>query len=115
MNANGQLLTSDKALVINYVKSLIELYGKNFENFKDKLKTLFYVIYESDEVSLYVHSETLRCNNEIIGYTSTLILYYRTGNCWNTIPSHVVSEDRNASMEEVIKNLLAQIPEEISN
>jgi hypothetical protein len=115
MSVNGQHPASNKALVINYVKSLIELYGKNSENFKDKLRMLFYIIYKSDEVSLYIHNETLRCDNQIIGYTSTLILYYRTNNCWNTIPSHVVSEDRETSMEEVIKNLLVQIPDEISN
>jgi uncharacterized protein YqiB (DUF1249 family) len=115
MSGNEQLPASDKALVINYVKSLIELYSKKSENFKDNLKRLLYIVYKSDEVSFYVHNETLRCNNQVIGYTSTLILYYRTNNCWNTIPSHVVSEDREASMVEAIKSLLAQIPEEINN
>jgi len=115
MNENRQLPASDKTLVTNYVKSLLELYNKNLENFKDKLRTLFDIIYKSDEVSLYVHNETLRCNNQIIGYISTLILYYRTNNCWNTIPSHVISENREASMEEVIKNFLTQVPDEISN
>jgi uncharacterized protein YqiB (DUF1249 family) len=115
MSSNEQLPASDKALVINYVKSLIELYSKNSENFKDKFKRLLYIIYKSDEVLFYVHNETLRCNNQVIGYTSTLILYYRTNNCWNTIPSHIVSEDREASMVEVVKSLLAQIPEEVNN
>jgi hypothetical protein len=114
MSVNGERPASDKALAVKYVKSLIELYDKNFENFKDKLKMLFYIIHKSDEVSLYVHNQTLRCNNQVIGYTSTLILYYRTGNCWNTLSSYIVSEDREASVEAVIKDLLAQVPEEIS-
>jgi hypothetical protein len=115
MSMNGELSAPNKALVVKYIKSLIELYNRNLENLKDKLRTLLYIIRKSDEVSLYVHNEILTCNNQIIGYTSTLILYYRTNNCWNTIPSHVVSEDRETSMEEVIKNLLVQIPDEISN
>ncbi len=115
MSVNGERPASDKALVAKYIKSLIELYNKSFEDLKDKLRMLFRIIYESDEVSLYVHNEALRCNNKIIGYVSTLILYYRTDNCWNTIPSHVVSDNMEMGIEETIKNLLTQIPEGTSN
>ncbi len=115
MNVNKQLSTTDKTLISNYIRSMIEIYNGQFDELKDKIKILFYIIDKSDEVSLYVHNETLKCNNKIIGYTSTLILYYRTDNYWNTIPSYVVSDERDACLKEVVKNLLIQIPDKIND
>ncbi len=115
MQENRQLPITDKTLLTKYISSIIELYDKNLEELKDKIKNLFFIIHKSDEVSLYVHNETLRCNNRIIGYTSTMILYYRDENYWNTVPAHAVSDNRNTCMEKVIEDFLSQIPETVTN
>ena len=115
MYENKHLPVTDKSLIINYIKSMLELHSKHFEDFSDKIRNMFYIIHKSDEVALYIHNEVLKCSNQVIGYTGTLILYYRTDNYWETIPSHVVSNRRETCMEGVIKALLAQVPENISN
>jgi len=112
MSDNNNLPIKDKIIITNYIKSIIEPHAQKLNDLRDKIIKMFSIISNSEEVSLYVHSETLKCNNSIIGYSSTLILYYRMYNFWHTLPSHVVCEESEACMQEVIKQLLTQIPEE---
>jgi len=108
---NNNLAIKDKVIIANYLKSILEPYAQNLNDLRDKIIKIFSIISDSEEVSLYVHSEILRCDNNIIGYSSTLILYYRLHNFWNALPSHIVCEERDACMQEVIKQFLTQIPE----
>jgi hypothetical protein len=110
--ANNSRYINNKVLIINYIKSILEPYTQKFEDFRNKAAKLFSIISNSEEVSLYVHSETLRCNHSIIGYSSTLILYYRMHDFWDTIPSHIVCEEKDECMQEVIRQFLTQIPED---
>jgi hypothetical protein len=112
MSDNNNLPIKDKVIITNYIKSILEPYAQNLNDLRDKIIKLFSVISDSEEVSLYVHSEVLKCERNVIGYNSTLILYYRMNNFWNTIPSHIVCDDRDTCMQEVIKQFLTRIPEE---
>jgi hypothetical protein len=108
---NNNLAVRDKVIIANYLKSILEPYAQNLNDLRDKIIKIFSIISDSEEVSLYVHSEILKCEHSIIGYSSTLILYYRMNNFWNIIPSHIVCDERDACMQEVIKQFLTQIPE----
>ncbi len=111
MSDNSNLPIKDKTIVTNYINSILESYAKESNDLRDKILKIFSIISDSEEVSLYVHSETLKCNHNIIGYSGTLILYYRMYNFWNTIPSHAVCGERDKCMQEVIKQFITQIPE----
>jgi len=111
MSDNNNLTVRDKMIINNYIKSIIEPYAQNLNDLKDKIVKIFSIISDSEEVSLYVHSEILKCERNIIGYSSTLILYYRINSFWSIIPSHIVCNERDACTQEVIKQFLSQIPE----
>jgi hypothetical protein len=111
MSDNNNLPIKDKVIIANYIKSILEPYAQKLNDLRDKIIRIFSIISDSEEVSLYVHSEILRCDNITIGYSSTLILYYRMNNFWNIIPSHIVCDERDACTQEVIKQFLTQIPE----
>ncbi len=111
MSDNNNLSVRDKIIITNYIKSILEPYAQNLNDLKNKIVKIFSIISDSEEVSLYVHSEILKCERNIIGYSSTLILYYRMNSFWNIIPSHIVCDERDACMQEVIKQFLSQIPE----
>jgi len=112
MSDNNNLAIKDKVIITNYIKSILEQYAQKLNDLRDKIIRIFSIISDSEELALYVHSEVLKYENTIVGYSSTLILYYRMNNFWNTIPSHIVCDDRDACMQEVIKQFLTQIPEE---
>jgi hypothetical protein len=111
MSDNNNLTVRDKMIITNYIKSILEPYAQNLNDLKDKIIKIFSIISDSEEVSLYVHSEILKYESNIIGYSSTLILYYRVNGFWNIVPSHIVCDERDACMQEVIKQFLTQIPE----
>jgi hypothetical protein len=111
MSDNNNLTINDKVIITNYIKSILEPYAHEFNDLRHKIIRIFSIISDSEELSLYVHSEALKYDNTVIGYSSTLILYYRVNNFWNTIPSHTFCEKRDVCMQEVIKQFLTQIPE----
>jgi len=112
MSDNNNLPIKDKIIITNYLKSILESYAQELNDLRDKIIRIFSIISDSEELALYVHSEVLKYENTVIGYSSTLILYYRMNNFWSTIPSHVVCDDRDACTREVVKQFLTQIPEQ---
>jgi hypothetical protein len=111
MSENNKLSVRDKMIITNYIKSILETYAQNLNDLKDKIIKIFSIISDSEEVSLYIHTEILKCERNIIGYSSTLILYYRMNSFWNIIPSHIVCDERDACMQEVIQQFLSKVPE----
>jgi len=111
MSDNNNLAIKDKVIITNYIKSILEPYAQKLNDLKDKIIKIFSIISDSEEVSLYIHSEILKYESNIIGYSSTLILYYRVNGFWNIVPSHIVCDERDDCMQEVIKKFLTQIPE----
>jgi len=112
MSDNNNLPIKDKIIITNYLKSILEPYAQELNDLRDKIIRIFSIISDSEELALYIHSEILKYDNRIIGYSSTIILYYRINNFWNTIPSHIVCKERDACMQEVIKQFLTRIPED---
>jgi hypothetical protein len=60
MSDNSNLPIKDKTIITNYINSILESYAKESNDLRDKILKIFSIISDSEEVSLYVHSETLK-------------------------------------------------------